>query len=269
MTVTVTITAGADTGPFFDLYSDVGGYASPIATNVAKATLVAGTNITAPTGSTVIRVKSIGTCTNYVDLQIVGTSTTTTTTTTSTTTTSTTTTTAQPTYAYFINYAENSGATNAASACGPTATGQVWSTRSNINDITNNDVLYSSANMSSVFNGNLKWYGLAASYGATPVKTVQPTTSGVISTTGTCAVTCNNISLSYNQTSWQQACIEYNQSQPIYQLAGIDTTNFADATILYRSCSIQTIRSAGYYSNGVITRYWNGTAFTTQFDCDQ
>lgn len=104
ITVSITLTlAGVDTGPTFDLYSDVDSYAVAFETGVAKASLEAGYISTiVPDGTTTIRVFSGGTCETYVDLGVI-TSTTTTTSTTSTTTTTTssstttTTTTATPT----------------------------------------------------------------------------------------------------------------------------------------------------------------------------
>lgn len=88
MTVLITLTiAGADSGPF-DLYSDLDGYVSAFETGVSKAALLAGyTSNLVPDGTTMIRVKSNGVCTNYIDLSL----TTTTTTTSSSTTTTTTT----------------------------------------------------------------------------------------------------------------------------------------------------------------------------------
>lgn len=70
MNVLVTLTtAGADTGPF-DLFSDADGYTSAFETNVAKSSLVSGYPTIAPTGTTIIRVKSNGVCTNFVDLAL-------------------------------------------------------------------------------------------------------------------------------------------------------------------------------------------------------
>jgi len=93
MTVLITLTiAGTDTGPF-DLYSDVDGFVSAFETGVSKAALQAGySSSLVPNGTTVIRVKSNGLCTNYIDITI----TTTTTTTSSTSSTTTTTTTLCP-----------------------------------------------------------------------------------------------------------------------------------------------------------------------------
>ena len=93
MNVLITLTtAGADTGPF-NLYSNTDSYVTAFATGIAKSVLVAGyTSTVVPTGTTTIRVKSTGTCTNYVDLVVTGTTPTTTTTTTPTPTTTTTTT---------------------------------------------------------------------------------------------------------------------------------------------------------------------------------
>jgi hypothetical protein len=95
MTVLITLTtAGTDTGPF-NLYSNVDGYVSAFETGVSKAALLAGySSALVPNGTTTIRIKSTGTCVNYIDVTVV---TTTTTTTTGTPTTTTTTTTVPPT----------------------------------------------------------------------------------------------------------------------------------------------------------------------------
>jgi len=101
MTIQITLTMGADTGPFFDLYSNIDGFAVPFLTNVPKASLTGGTNLSAPDGATTIRVFSKGVCVNSVDITTTAPTTTTTTTSTTTTTTATptttTTTTATPT----------------------------------------------------------------------------------------------------------------------------------------------------------------------------
>lgn len=80
MTVLITLTtAGADTGPF-DLYSNVDGYVSAFGTGVSKAALVAGYfSAIVPNGTTTIRIKSTGTCVNYIDVPVTTTTSTTTT----------------------------------------------------------------------------------------------------------------------------------------------------------------------------------------------
>jgi hypothetical protein len=121
MTVLITLTtAGTDTGPF-NLYSNVDGYVSAFETGVSKAALVAGySSALVPNGTTIIRIKSTGTCVNYIDVNVV---TTTTTTTTGTPTTTTTTTSAPPPTTttttsllgdtfYIINSSTNSTITN-------------------------------------------------------------------------------------------------------------------------------------------------------------
>jgi hypothetical protein len=106
MTVLITLTtAGSSTGPF-SLYSDANSYSTPFETGVAKSSLLAGyTSTLVPSGTTIIRVMSTGTCTNYTDLSIVPCTTTTTTSSTSSTTTTTTTTAApcQQIYLYPTN----------------------------------------------------------------------------------------------------------------------------------------------------------------------
>lgn len=46
-----------------------------------------------------------------------------------------------------------------------------------------------------------------------------------------------------------------------------DTNDFTNATLLYTDKSKTIAATAQYYSNGVIWRYWNGVAFTTDGDC--
>ena len=90
MTVLITLTlAGADTGPF-DLFSNLDAYTSAFETGVPKAALLAGyPSSLVPDYTTIIRVRSVGDCTNYIDIPLYAT-TTTTSSTSSTTTTSTT-----------------------------------------------------------------------------------------------------------------------------------------------------------------------------------
>jgi hypothetical protein len=79
MTVLVTLTlAGTDVGPF-NLYSNVDGYTTPLATGVSRAALIAGYNLlNVPDTASVIRAQSTGTCTNYLDMLLTGGTTTTT-----------------------------------------------------------------------------------------------------------------------------------------------------------------------------------------------
>jgi hypothetical protein len=90
MTVLITLTsAGTDTGPF-SLYSDIDGYNAPFEINVSKASLLAGyTSVVVPNSTVIIRIKSEGSCVNFVDVVVPAYTTTTTTTTAAPTTTTT------------------------------------------------------------------------------------------------------------------------------------------------------------------------------------
>lgn len=88
MLVLITLTtAGSDTEPF-NIYSNADGFTSAIVSGVSRDTLLAGYEITAPDGTTVILVESVGTCERQLYLDVSGAPTTTSTT--STTSTSTT-----------------------------------------------------------------------------------------------------------------------------------------------------------------------------------
>jgi hypothetical protein len=62
--------AGADTGPF-NLFSNVDGYVAPFESGVSKAALLAGfLSSNVPNFTVICRVKSAGSCTNFVDMPI-------------------------------------------------------------------------------------------------------------------------------------------------------------------------------------------------------
>lgn len=81
MTVLITLTtAGLDAGPF-DLYSNIDGYFATFETGVSRSALLAGyTSTLVPDFTTIVRVRSTGVCTNYIDVPILGITTTTSTT---------------------------------------------------------------------------------------------------------------------------------------------------------------------------------------------
>lgn len=102
--INITIPPEGSAGPF-DLYSDANGYTTPFETQVPAASLIAGYIVELPMGATIIRVCSVGTCENCIDIPTncpttTTTSTSSTTTTTSTSSTTTTTTTAAPPYKF-------------------------------------------------------------------------------------------------------------------------------------------------------------------------
>lgn len=111
-TVLITLTiAGTDTGPF-NLYSNADGFVIPFETSVSKAILQAGfVSINVPNLATIIKVVSLGKCTNSIFLPISGISipTTTTTSSTSSTTSTTSTATVLPCNCYQIQDAEGPG----------------------------------------------------------------------------------------------------------------------------------------------------------------
>jgi len=80
MNIIITLTtAGTDTGPF-SLFSNVDGYTTAFVTGVSKAALLAGYGTSlAPVGTTIVRVKSTGLCSNYIDIVLSEPTTTTTT----------------------------------------------------------------------------------------------------------------------------------------------------------------------------------------------
>ena len=96
MTILITLTTIGIDCSTFDIYSNTDGFVSAFETDVPKASLSSGfSSANVPDGTTIIRVKAKGVCTNYKDITLP----TITTTTTSSTSTTTTTTTIIPTIA--------------------------------------------------------------------------------------------------------------------------------------------------------------------------
>ncbi len=82
MTILITLTTIGIDCSTFDIYSDVDGFLSAFETDVPKASLSAGfSSANVPDGTTVIRVKAKGVCTNYIDINLSSITTTTTSTT--------------------------------------------------------------------------------------------------------------------------------------------------------------------------------------------
>lgn len=91
MTILITLTTVGIDCSTFDIYSNTDGFLSAFETDVPKASLLTGfSSANVPDGTTVIRVKAKGVCTNYIDITLPAITTTTTTSSTSTTTTTTT-----------------------------------------------------------------------------------------------------------------------------------------------------------------------------------
>jgi hypothetical protein len=161
MTVLITLTtAGTSTGPF-SLYSNVDSYSTPFVTGVSKSSLLAGyTSTVVPNGTTIVRVMSTGTCTNYTDISIVPcTTTTTTSTSTSTTTTTTTvppTTTTTTTLPYQIYTITSGTYGDSGSACSGVATITVYALPANNTPIVGM-IFYDSPSLTTPFVGSVGW----------------------------------------------------------------------------------------------------------------
>ena len=97
MTILITLTTIGTDCSLFDIYSNVDGFVSAFETDVPKASLSVGfSSANVPDGTTIIRVKAKGVCTNYKDINLSNITTTTTTSSSSTTTTTSTSTTVPP-----------------------------------------------------------------------------------------------------------------------------------------------------------------------------
>lgn len=69
MTAVITLTiAGADTGPF-NIFSNVDNYVTAFETNISKTSLTQSfTSSNIPDATTIVRIKSMGACSNFIDI---------------------------------------------------------------------------------------------------------------------------------------------------------------------------------------------------------
>jgi hypothetical protein len=70
------------------------------------------------------------------------------------------------------------------------------------------------------------------------------------------------ILLGYHPSSGELACV---QSQSTYYT--FDNTNYATTDKLYTNDNCTGIAPTGYYSNGVIVRYWSGANLNAAIGC--
>ena len=134
ITITLTTPVGSSVGPF-DLFSNADSYVVPFDTNIPLSTLLSGYTVELPVGATIVRVQSLGTCTNYIDLTVDCTTTTTTTTVAPTTTTTTSTTLAPTTTTTTSTTVAPTTTTTTSTTVAPTTT--TTSTTAQANCVTN------------------------------------------------------------------------------------------------------------------------------------
>jgi hypothetical protein len=164
---TLVIPVGGDAGPF-DLYTDSDGYAVPFATNISAAALQAGYSSTVPNDATIVRVVSVGACTNFIDLDIdllpttttttsTSTSTSTTTSTSTSTSTSTTTsTTTSPPPAYYSYNVSSPGRESSGLACAETTF--ELTVYSDLYPLDFGHTVYTNTGLTAEFVGGNLWY---------------------------------------------------------------------------------------------------------------
>jgi hypothetical protein len=175
MTVLITLTtAGSDSGPF-NLYSNLDGFVTPFETGVSKLSLVSGyTSTLVPDYTSTVRIKSTGTCTNYVDLIVSGSSTTTTS---SSTTTSTTT---SPSSFLYLGTANTYA--SSINACANQVCAQSYYLP--IPVIYIGQIIYTDAALTTTYNGGNQWIAISENCNGT-YTAVQVDNSGtVLSYTG-------------------------------------------------------------------------------------
>jgi hypothetical protein len=119
---------------------------------------------------------------------------------------------------------------------------------------------------------------ISATPSTTPPNTppVTPTSTPSLSLTPTPSISfspspsvsgpgCGPVDLGYDINNRNTACTKANLADTI--LLYSSPQDLATSTILYRTSCGSALRAAGFYSNGVIVRYWNGSSFGIQFDC--
>lgn len=78
---------------------------------------------------------------------------------------------------------------------------------------------------------------------------------------------CGPITVGFDVSSAISACTNYSIGVTITVYSS--PASLSTSNTLYRTACGGTLGRVGFYSNGVIVRYWNGTAFTSQSNCIQ
>lgn len=94
----------------------------------------------------------------------------------------------------------------------------------------------------------------------TPTKTPTPTP---VTPTPTPTPACPTYLLGDASTTGQDACNDYYSTPTLRHL----NNDFLAATVIYANSSCTGTAPIGYYSDGNIWRYWNGSSFTTSATC--
>lgn len=159
MTILITLTTVGIDCSTFDIYSNVDGFLSAFETAVPKASLSAGfSSANVPNGTTVIRVKAKGLCSNYIDLQLINAT------------------------SYSIS---DRGYNDLVTACGALANDIVYSRNAPYLYI--GDRVYGDRACTSPLNGGDLWYRVDASPHETDVTVIKISSSGVIIDRGYCS----------------------------------------------------------------------------------
>ena len=73
----------------------------------------------------------------------------------------------------------------------------------------------------------------------------------------------NSINLKYSNSSAAAACI----AQPSTKYVNSTPVRFDQASVVWTNSAGTTLANAGWYSANNISRYWNGSSFTTTVNC--
>ena len=79
------------------------------------------------------------------------------------------------------------------------------------------------------------------------------------------AVSMNAITVGNSTESNIQACLHYNDNKRITIYSGVN--DFTQSDKIYEDINGNTLCQAGWYSNGVKARNWNGVKFLNEEDC--
>jgi hypothetical protein len=162
MTALIKLTSAGDLIGPFNIYSDVGGYISAFAQGIQTSQLLAGyATDKVPAGTSTVRLRSVGVCTNYIDISFLDITTTTTTSSSSTTTTTssssttTTTTTRLPDVCKLVVSFEYRGAPGATLFADYLLCGDETATTHVFSGLTPDPVAWTTYNMSTAFPSGL------------------------------------------------------------------------------------------------------------------
>jgi hypothetical protein len=252
-TITLTV-AGSNTGPF-NLYSNIDGYTNAFESNILRSSLLAGyTTNNIPDGTATVRVKSMGSCINYIDLSLGTTPAPTTAAPTTAAPTTAAPTTAAPTTAAPTTAAPTTAAPTTAAPTSPTLNSYLFYAAPSSINATNDFIAYNNAGTGSI---TFRYSGSSESFNTYITRRVNDNDRISSYTHDVCA---DKATITYNM-NWAQKSGQSATSIAAYFIHPTSMGTITDIIDTTTSATYTVEPVGGLLGNTLGSFTYNGTSY--------